>query len=71
MKLPNYFLNQDLIEDDTLLKDIYYETSIDMKNYRIFDFYDSKNMKNKYTTFKMDDTNTPIFITQRWSIQSN
>ena len=39
MKLPNYFLNQDLIEDDTLLKDIYYETSIDMKIYRIsFDF---------------------------------
>ena len=31
--------NQDLIEDDTLLKDIYYETSIDMKIYRIsFDF---------------------------------
>ena len=24
MKLPNYFLNQDLIKDDTLLKDIYY-----------------------------------------------
>lgn len=39
MKLPNYFLNQDLIKDDTLLKDIYYETSIDMKIYRIsFDF---------------------------------
>ena len=39
MKLPNYFLNKDLIKDDTLLKDIYYETSIDMKIYRIsFDF---------------------------------
>lgn len=39
MKLPNYFKNQDLIKDDTLLKDIYYETAIDMKIYRIsFDF---------------------------------
>jgi len=39
MKLPNYFKDQKLIKDDTLLKDIYYETSIDMKIYRIsFDF---------------------------------
>lgn len=39
MKLPNYFKNQDLIKDDTLLKDIYYETAIDKKIYRIsFDF---------------------------------
>ena len=39
MKLPNYFKNQDRIKDDTLLKDIYYETAIDMKIYRIsFDF---------------------------------
>ena len=35
MKLPNYFLNQDLIKDDTLLKDIYYETALNLLIYRI------------------------------------
>jgi hypothetical protein len=39
MKLPNYFKNKDLIKDDTLLKDIYYETAVDLMIYRIsFDF---------------------------------
>ena len=39
MKLPNYFANQELIKDDTLLKDIYYETSFNNEIYRIyFDF---------------------------------
>tara|TARA_B100002051_G_C16682899_1_gene610892 strand:- start:12 stop:458 length:447 start_codon:yes stop_codon:yes gene_type:complete len=39
MKMPNYFLHQELIKDDTLLKDIYYETSFDGNIYRIyFDF---------------------------------
>jgi len=39
MKLPNYFANQDLIKDDTLLPDIYYETSFNNEIYRIyFDF---------------------------------
>ena len=39
MKLPNYFKNQDLIKDDTLLKDIYYETALNLLIYRIsFDF---------------------------------
>ena len=40
MKLPNYFLNQELIEDNTMLKDIYYEiTTEEFMIYRIsFDF---------------------------------
>jgi len=39
MKLPNYFKNKDLIKDDTLLKDIYYETAVNLMIYRIsFDF---------------------------------
>ena len=39
MKMPNYFLHQELIKDDTILKDIYYETSFDGNIYRIyFDF---------------------------------
>ena len=45
-----------------MLKDIYYETSINSNIYKFhLIFYDSKNMKNKIYTFKMDDTNTPIF----------
>ena len=39
MKLPNYFLEKEKITENTLLKDIYYETSIDYIIYRIsFDF---------------------------------
>lgn len=40
IKLPNYFVNKELIKDDTLLKDIYYEITIDNSViYRIsFDF---------------------------------
>ena len=39
MKLPNYFLKQELITDTTPLKDIYYETSINYIIYRVsFDF---------------------------------
>lgn len=39
MKLPNYFKDKHLIEDNTLLKDIYYETFINDFIYRItFDF---------------------------------
>ena len=39
MKLPNYFTNQELIKDDTPLKDIYYETYVGDLIYRIyFDF---------------------------------
>ena len=39
MKLPNYFVNQELITDETMLRDIYYETSIQMNIYRVsFDF---------------------------------
>ena len=39
MKLPNYFKDQHLIEDNTPLIDLYYETSFNMKIYRIsFDF---------------------------------
>ena len=40
MKLPNYFVNKELIKDDTLLRDIYYEITIDNSMiYRIcFDF---------------------------------
>ena len=39
IKLPNYFKDQHLIEDNTLLKDIYYETTLDLTIYRIyFDF---------------------------------
>ena len=39
MKLPNYFKDKHLITDNTLLKDIYYETFINDFIYRItFDF---------------------------------
>lgn len=39
MKLPNYFVNKDLIKEDTMLRDFYYERNIDGKIYRIsFDF---------------------------------
>lgn len=39
MKLPNYFVNKELIEDNTPLKDIYYETSFDGLIFRVtFDF---------------------------------
>lgn len=39
MKLPNFFKNKDLIKDDTLLRDIYYETFTNDNIYRItFDF---------------------------------
>lgn len=39
MKLPNYFKDKHLIKDDTLLKDIYYETFKNDYIYRItFDF---------------------------------
>tara|TARA_Y100000817_G_C16819790_1_gene528350 strand:- start:894 stop:1340 length:447 start_codon:yes stop_codon:yes gene_type:complete len=39
MKLPNYFKDKHLIEDNTLLKDIYYETYVNDFIYRItFDF---------------------------------
>ena len=39
MKLPNYFKDKHLITDNTLLKDIYYETYVNDLIYRItFDF---------------------------------
>jgi hypothetical protein len=39
MKLPNYFLKQELITDTTPLPDIYYETTINYIIYRVsFDF---------------------------------
>ena len=39
IKLPNYFKDQHLIEDNTMLKDIYYEATINLIIYRIsFDF---------------------------------
>jgi hypothetical protein len=39
MKLPNYFKNHDIIKDDTMLKDIYYEPVVEGLIYRIsFDF---------------------------------
>ena len=39
MKLPNYFLKQELIKENTPLNAFYYETSLDGKIYRItFDF---------------------------------
>ena len=40
IKLPNYFKDQHLIQDDTLLKDIYYEITIKYIIYRLsFDFF--------------------------------
>ena len=36
IKLPNYFKDKHLIKDDTLLKDIYYETTLDYIIYRIY-----------------------------------
>jgi hypothetical protein len=39
MKVPNFFKNKELIKDDTLLRDIYYETFTNDNIYRItFDF---------------------------------
>ena len=39
MKLPNYFLNQENIQENTPLDDFYYETSFNQIIYRIsFDF---------------------------------
>tara|TARA_B100001094_G_scaffold332373_1_gene404157 strand:- start:403 stop:852 length:450 start_codon:yes stop_codon:yes gene_type:complete len=39
IKLPNYFKDNHLIQDNTLLKDIYYEVTIDYIIYRLsFDF---------------------------------
>ena len=39
MKLPNYFLSKELIKEDTLLKDMYYERLVNNLIYRItFDF---------------------------------
>jgi hypothetical protein len=39
MKVPNYFIHQELIKDQTPLPDIYYETSLKGTIYRItFDF---------------------------------
>jgi len=39
MKLPNYFINQELIEENTPLDSFYYETSLKDRIYRIcFDF---------------------------------
>ena len=35
MKLPNYFLNHELIDDNTMLDDFYYETSLNGKIYRV------------------------------------
>ena len=39
MKVPNFFKDKHLIQEDTLLKDIYYETYVNDIIYRIsFDF---------------------------------
>ena len=40
IKLPNYFKDQHLIETNTMLRDIYYEATLDLIIYRIsFDFF--------------------------------
>ena len=36
MKLPNYFLKKELITENTMLNEFYYETSLDGKIYRIY-----------------------------------
>lgn len=36
MKLPNYFLNHELIDDNTMLDDFYYETSLKGNIYRVY-----------------------------------
>ena len=36
MKIPNYFLNHELIDDNTMLDDFYYETSLNGKIYRVY-----------------------------------
>ena len=36
MKLPNYFLKKELITENTMLDEFYYETSLDGKIYRIY-----------------------------------
>jgi hypothetical protein len=36
MKIPNYFLKQELIEENTMLNEFYYETYINEKIYRVF-----------------------------------
>lgn len=35
MKIPNYFLNHELIDDNTMLDDFYYETPLNGKIYRV------------------------------------
>ena len=35
MKLPNYFINKELIEENTMLDDFYYETSLKGMIYRV------------------------------------
>ena len=39
MKLPNYFLNQELIKDNTPLPDIYYETRLDNNDNNVINIY--------------------------------
>lgn len=36
MKLPNYFLNHELMDDSTMLDDFYYETSLNGNIYRVY-----------------------------------
>lgn len=36
MKLPNYFLKQELITENTMLDEFYYETTLNAKIYRIY-----------------------------------
>ena len=36
MKLPNYFINQELIEENTMLDEFYYETSLKDKIFRVY-----------------------------------
>jgi len=36
MKIPNYFLNHELIDDNTMLDDFYYETPLNGKIYRVY-----------------------------------
>ena len=36
MKLPNYFLKQELITENTMLDEFYYETTLNANIYRIY-----------------------------------
>ena len=48
MKIPNYFLKQELITENTMLDEFYYETTLNAKIICVFILiFKSINMKNK------------------------